>query len=103
MDAAGHGGSFELTELDLADLKSVRACTEELLANGERFDVIIANAGVMATPFGHTADGFETQFACRTLADSKSSSGSSRRLLTLATAVRVVMHNGSHPRRNDKD
>jgi NAD(P)-dependent dehydrogenase (short-subunit alcohol dehydrogenase family) len=25
-------------------------------------DVVIANAGVMATPFGHTADGFETQF-----------------------------------------
>jgi NAD(P)-dependent dehydrogenase (short-subunit alcohol dehydrogenase family) len=24
--------------------------------------VVIANAGVMATPFGHTADGFETQF-----------------------------------------
>ena len=61
-DAADNGGSFELTELDLADLKSVRACAEELLANGERFDVIIANAGVMATPFGHTADGFETQF-----------------------------------------
>ena len=61
-DAADNGGSFELTALDLADLQSVRACTEELLANGERFDVIIANAGVMATPFGHTADGFETQF-----------------------------------------
>ena len=61
-DAADNGGSFELTALDLADLKSVRACAEELLANGERFDVIIANAGVMATPFGHTADGFETQF-----------------------------------------
>jgi len=29
---------------------------------GEPFDVVIANAGVMATPFGHTADGFETQF-----------------------------------------
>jgi NAD(P)-dependent dehydrogenase (short-subunit alcohol dehydrogenase family) len=26
------------------------------------FDVVIANAGVMRTPFGHTADGFETQF-----------------------------------------
>jgi NAD(P)-dependent dehydrogenase (short-subunit alcohol dehydrogenase family) len=26
------------------------------------FDVIIANAGVMATPFGKTEDGFETQF-----------------------------------------
>ena len=61
-DAADNGGSFELTALDLADLKSVRACSEELLANGERFDVIIANAGVMATPFGHTTDGFETQF-----------------------------------------
>ncbi len=24
--------------------------------------MIIANAGVMATPFGHTSDGFETQF-----------------------------------------
>ena len=33
-----------------------------LLAKGEPFDVVIANAGVMATPFGHTADGFETQF-----------------------------------------
>src|SRR4029077_5051889 len=34
----------------------------QLLAKGEAFDVVIANAGVMATPFGHTADGFETQF-----------------------------------------
>jgi NAD(P)-dependent dehydrogenase (short-subunit alcohol dehydrogenase family) len=33
-----------------------------LLAKGESLDVIIANAGVMATPFGHTIDGFETQF-----------------------------------------
>src|SRR6201997_892107 len=61
-DAAANGGSFELVELDLADLKSVRACAERLLAKREPFDVVIANAGVMATPFGHTADGFETQF-----------------------------------------
>src|SRR5712671_6394981 len=61
-DAAANGGSFELVELDLANLKSVRACADELLAKGETFDVIIANAGVMATPFGHTVDGFETQF-----------------------------------------
>jgi NAD(P)-dependent dehydrogenase (short-subunit alcohol dehydrogenase family) len=61
-DAAANGGSFELVELDLADLKSVRACADGLLAKGEAFDVVIANAGVMATPFGHTADGFETQF-----------------------------------------
>jgi NAD(P)-dependent dehydrogenase (short-subunit alcohol dehydrogenase family) len=61
-DAAANGGSFELVELDLASLKSVRACADRLLAKGEAFDVVIANAGVMATPFGHTADGFETQF-----------------------------------------
>src|ERR1700678_1763405 len=61
-DAAANGGSFELIELDLASLKSVRACADALMAKGEPFDVIIANAGVMATPFGHTADGFETQF-----------------------------------------
>jgi NAD(P)-dependent dehydrogenase (short-subunit alcohol dehydrogenase family) len=61
-DAATNGGSFELVELDLANLKSVRACADQLLAKREPFDVVIANAGVMATPFGHTADGFETQF-----------------------------------------
>ena len=55
-------GSFDLIELDLADLKSVRATADRLLERGELFDVVIANAGVMATPFGHTVDGFETQF-----------------------------------------
>ena len=61
-DAPPNGGSFELIELDLASLKSVRASADRLLAKGEAFDVVIANAGVMATPFGHTADSFETQF-----------------------------------------
>jgi len=61
-EAAVNGGSFELVELDLANLKSVRACADALLARGQPFDVVIANAGVMATPLGHTADGFETQF-----------------------------------------
>lgn len=61
-DAADNGGRFELIELDLANLKSVRACADQLVGRGEPFDLVIANAGVMATPFGHTADGFETQF-----------------------------------------
>ena len=61
-DAAANGGGFELIALDLANLKSVRASADALLNKGKFFDVIIANAGVMATPFGHTADGFETQF-----------------------------------------
>jgi NAD(P)-dependent dehydrogenase (short-subunit alcohol dehydrogenase family) len=61
-DAAANGGSFDLVELDLANVESVRACADGLLAKGDPFDIVIANAGVMATPFGHTADGFETQF-----------------------------------------
>jgi NAD(P)-dependent dehydrogenase (short-subunit alcohol dehydrogenase family) len=61
-EAAASGGSFGLVELDLASLKSVRACADKLLAKGEPFDVVVANAGVMATPFAQTLDGFETQF-----------------------------------------
>ncbi len=60
--AAETGASFEVIELDLASLKSVRAASDKLIADGRPFDVIIANAGVMATPFGKTEDGFETQF-----------------------------------------
>jgi NAD(P)-dependent dehydrogenase (short-subunit alcohol dehydrogenase family) len=56
------GGGLELVKLDLASLASVRACADALLEVGKSFDLVIANAGVMACPKGTTADGFETQF-----------------------------------------
>ncbi|NNH59527.1 SDR family NAD(P)-dependent oxidoreductase [Rhizobium laguerreae] len=59
---AANGGSLDIVELDLASLTSVRACANALTSDGRPFDVVIANAGVMAAPFGRTADGFETQF-----------------------------------------
>jgi NAD(P)-dependent dehydrogenase (short-subunit alcohol dehydrogenase family) len=59
---AARGGSLELIELDLASLKSVRAAADRLVAQKKPFDVVICNAGVMATPQGKTQDGFETQF-----------------------------------------
>ena len=59
---AANGGSLALIELDLASLASVRACADALVANGKLFDLVICNAGVMATPFGKTTDGFEMQF-----------------------------------------
>jgi NAD(P)-dependent dehydrogenase (short-subunit alcohol dehydrogenase family) len=59
---AKNGGSLELVALDLASLKSVRACADALVKAGEPFDVVICNAGVMACPNGKTSDGFETQF-----------------------------------------
>jgi NAD(P)-dependent dehydrogenase (short-subunit alcohol dehydrogenase family) len=60
--AEANGGSFELVELDLANLKSARSCADKLRAKNEPFDVVIANAGIMATPFSLTMDGFESQF-----------------------------------------
>lgn len=67
-DAASQGGgNLALVELDLASLQSVRACADKLLTDGKPFDAIIANAGVMATPFEKTVDGFELQFAANYL------------------------------------
>ena len=51
-----------LIEIDLTSLASVRAAADAMLAAGAPLDLIVANAGVMATPFGHTADGFKMQF-----------------------------------------
>jgi NAD(P)-dependent dehydrogenase (short-subunit alcohol dehydrogenase family) len=60
--AESGGGSLELVELDLASLASVRICADALLADGRPFDIIIANAGIMACPPSKTQDGFEAQF-----------------------------------------
>ncbi len=60
--AKANGGSFEMVQGDLADLRSLRRCSDQLLAANNPLDAIIANAGVMACPEGKTADGFETQF-----------------------------------------
>lgn len=54
--------SIDLVEADLVSLSSVRKAASDLLARAKPFDVIIANAGVMACPQGKTQDGFETQF-----------------------------------------
>jgi NAD(P)-dependent dehydrogenase (short-subunit alcohol dehydrogenase family) len=62
LETAAEGGGLTLVELDLASLASVRACADALLADGAPFDLVIANAGIMAGPFGLTQDGFERQF-----------------------------------------
>jgi NAD(P)-dependent dehydrogenase (short-subunit alcohol dehydrogenase family) len=59
---AAKGGGFELVALDLASLASVRACADALVSADKPFDLIIANAGIMACPKSQTSDGFETQF-----------------------------------------
>ena len=54
--------SIESLLLDLGDVRACRTAAFELLDRIDRLDLLINNAGVMCTPFGHTADGFETQF-----------------------------------------
>jgi NAD(P)-dependent dehydrogenase (short-subunit alcohol dehydrogenase family) len=56
------GADLELGQLDLASLDSVRAFATSFLADHDRLDVLINNAGVMACPYGTTEDGFELQF-----------------------------------------
>jgi len=51
-----------VVQLDLADLSSVRAAAGAVAHTHPRLDMLINNAGVMAIPLQHTADGFEMQF-----------------------------------------
>ena len=53
--------SVEVKPLDLTDLASVRALADEVLANGRPIELLINNAGVMATPLGKTKQGSELQ------------------------------------------
>jgi len=61
-------GRAELVVLDLTDLASVRQAAQQARERtGDRLDVLINNAGVMATPLRRTADGFEWQLAANHL------------------------------------
>ena len=55
-------GTTEILEMDLSDLDSVRQAATEFLSTHDRLDVLINNAGLMATPEQRTAQGFEMQF-----------------------------------------
>jgi retinol dehydrogenase-12 len=57
----GQSDGIEALALDLADLSSVRAAAEQVLARGGRVDGLINNAGVAAA-HGVTRDGFELAF-----------------------------------------
>jgi len=61
--AAHPGAQLEVRRIDLADLASVAAFADGLIAEGVPVDVLVNNAGVMAPPTRQvTADDFELQF-----------------------------------------
>lgn len=55
-------GSTEILDLDVGDLDSVAGAAAEFQARHDRLDLLINNAGVMATPLVRTPQGFEQQF-----------------------------------------
>lgn len=62
-------GKLDLLLMDLNSLASVRNFAAEFLKASEgKLNILINNAGVMATPEGTTEDGFETQFGTNHLA-----------------------------------
>ena len=56
-------GSISYERLDTGSLKSVREFAAIVASKYPKIDVLINNAGVMATPYNLTEDGFESQFA----------------------------------------
>jgi len=54
--------SVEVSQLDLADLSSVRHFAHEFAAHHQSLHLLLNNAGVMWTPHLKTVDGFELQF-----------------------------------------
>ncbi|MFT5203598.1 MAG: NAD(P)-dependent dehydrogenase (short-subunit alcohol dehydrogenase family), partial [Candidatus Aldehydirespiratoraceae bacterium] len=62
INALEPSGSVEVLLTDMADLESIAGSAAQFLAASDRLDLLINNAGIMATPLGHTAQGFEQQF-----------------------------------------
>uniref|UniRef100_A0ACD5XMZ2 Uncharacterized protein n=1 Tax=Avena sativa TaxID=4498 RepID=A0ACD5XMZ2_AVESA len=55
--------SLDLMELDLSSMASVRRFAADFAAKGLPLNILVNNAGVMATPFSLSEDGIEMQFA----------------------------------------
>ncbi|KAJ8108270.1 hypothetical protein OPT61_g8287 [Boeremia exigua] len=60
-----HAPATKLTFIacDLSSLVSVQSAAKELLSKTKRLDVLMCNAGIMATPPALSKDGYELQFA----------------------------------------
>jgi NAD(P)-dependent dehydrogenase (short-subunit alcohol dehydrogenase family) len=96
---AGLPASAKFAELDLASLDSVDAFTRRW---NRPLHLLINNAGVMRTPFGRTADGFELQFGTNHLGHFALTSGLLPALRDAGRPRVVVLSSRGH-RRSDVD
>ena len=86
--------TFAVVELDSLD--SVRAFTDRFLASYDRLDLLIANAGVMAMPYGHTDDGFEQHLGTNHLGHFVLVGRLMPLLVASAPARVVILSSGGH-------
>ncbi|PSN71470.1 short-chain dehydrogenase/reductase [Corynespora cassiicola Philippines] len=54
---------IHLLQLDLSSLESVKNAARTFMAQTDRLDILMLNAGIMAAPPALTKDGYEVQFA----------------------------------------
>ena len=94
--AATPGCDVDFAVLELASLRSVRDFCSRFRESRDHVDVVIANAGIMAVPFGHTDDGFELHFGTNHLGHFVLIGRLLPMLLTGAPARVVILSSGGH-------
>jgi NAD(P)-dependent dehydrogenase (short-subunit alcohol dehydrogenase family) len=62
-DALAEVPLIDIAKMDLADLKSVRSFADQIGEYEEPIDLLVNNAGVMASPLNRIGKGWESQFA----------------------------------------
>jgi NAD(P)-dependent dehydrogenase (short-subunit alcohol dehydrogenase family) len=90
------GATVEVMALDLSNLGSVRRFAETFLQRFESLPLLINNAGVMALPYGRTADGFEMQFGTNHLGHFALTGMLMPAILAAPGARVVVVSSGAH-------
>jgi NAD(P)-dependent dehydrogenase (short-subunit alcohol dehydrogenase family) len=90
------GADLELRTLDLCSLESVRSFAKDFLADHQRIDVLLDNAGVMCCPYGNTSDGFETHMATNHIGHFLLTGLLAPALVASAPSRVVVLSSGAH-------
>ena len=62
INTANPGVKTDFIPLDLSSQDSVREAAAKINERVDRLDLLINNAGIMASPFAKTVDGIESQF-----------------------------------------
>ncbi|MFM8564238.1 MAG: SDR family NAD(P)-dependent oxidoreductase [Acidimicrobiia bacterium] len=94
--AAVPTADLEQSIVDLGSLASVREAARRLLADPRPLHGLILNAGIMATPLGHTKDGFEQQFGVDHLGHFLLARELLPRLVESAPARVVILSSAGH-------